>query len=73
MSTELLTPNDLAEYFKIPRSAVLAKVRSQEWPHLRINKNNVRFTSSHLEAIEEMATVEITKASTAKGLARLTK
>ena len=73
LETDLLTPDDLASYFRVPRSAVLAKVRDGHWPHIRINKNNVRFTPSHLQAIEEMATVSTTKADTPHGLARLTR
>lgn len=71
-TTDLLTPDDLATYFRVPRSAVLAKVRDGDWPHIRINKNNIRFTPSHLEEIEEMATVQTSKAEP-HGLARLTR
>ena len=71
--TELLTPDDLASYFRIPRSAVLQKVQKGLWPHLRINKNNVRFTPSHLQTIQEMATVSTVKAEPTHGLSRLTK
>lgn len=69
--TDLLTPDDLAVYFRIPRSAVLAKVRAGHWPHLRINKNNVRFTPTHLKTIEEMSTLQV-EFETSQ-LARLTK
>ena len=70
--SDLLTPDDLAVYFRVARSAVLAKVREGKWPHIRINKNNVRFTPSHLQEIEEMATVLTSKVEP-HGLARLTK
>ena len=69
--SDLLTPDDLADYFRVPRSAVLAKVRDVKWPHIRINKNNVRFTPSHLQAIEEMTTVQIASLDPSQGLARL--
>jgi excisionase family DNA binding protein len=40
---ELLTPDELAAWLKVPKSWVYDSVQSRSMPHLRLNRRRLRF------------------------------
>ena len=55
---ELLTPEQVAEHFKVSKKFVLNKCAKGEWAHLRLASRLVRFTADQVSAIEEMTARE---------------
>ena len=51
--SQIYTVDEVAEHFKIKPRLVKDMVRAG-WPHIRINKSQIRFTADHLQQIEEM-------------------
>lgn len=48
----IFTPEEVAEHFKVSRRIVVAMASKGHWPHLRINRNQIRFTAEHIAEIE---------------------
>lgn len=51
--TAIFTPEEVAAHFKIEVRLVKRMIH-KGWPHIRINKLQIRFTEDHLRQIEEM-------------------
>jgi hypothetical protein len=52
--SQIFTPEEVAEHFKIEVRLVKRMTTEGKWPHIRINKLNKRFTAEHIEQIEQM-------------------
>lgn len=51
--SQIFTLEEVAEHFRIKPRLVKQMVR-EGWPHIRINKLQIRFTEEHLRQIEAM-------------------
>ncbi len=45
---ELITPDELAEYLRVPKSWVYDSVQTRDLPHLRLNNRRLRFKMSEV-------------------------
>jgi excisionase family DNA binding protein len=50
--TAFVTPDQIAARYQVPRSVILAWLRSGRLPHVRVNRKVVRIAMSDLERFE---------------------
>lgn len=65
--SEILTPEQVADHFKLPVSYVKKMVREGLWPHWKpsANSRHIRFTEANLQEIE--SAIQLSTASSSTG------
>ena len=70
MTDQLLTPEDLAERFKLTPKKVLELRKRHDWPCVRLGRR-IRFTEDQIAQIIAAQTVEAKPQASASGLTAL--